>query len=145
MSILAIDKNHPNRQLRKTVRTYLILSLAAIAVDHIYALFGHGVSSDAMTWMFLYPLHGGALFYFLIERLASGVSRAPGSRLSYNIYNSGIAALTVADLLKGILDIAGASSGYTVLFRISGWAFVAAGVILLGAKPLRYAVGHREE
>ena len=83
MSILGIDKNHPDRQLRKTVRTYLILSLAAIAIDHIYALFGHGVSSDSMTWMFLYPLLGGALLYFLIERLVPNVSKAP--RLSTGI------------------------------------------------------------
>jgi hypothetical protein len=145
LSILAIDKDHPNRQLRKTVRTYLILSLAAIAVDHIYAIFGHGVSSDAMTWMFLYPLLGGALFYFLVERLAPGVSRAPGYRLSYNIYNSGIATLTVAGLLKGILDIAGAASAYTGIFRMSGWALAAAGTILLIIKPLRYAAGHRPE
>lgn len=145
MSILVIDKNHPNRQLRKTVRTYLILSLAAIAVDHIYGIFGHGVSSDAMTWMFLYPLLGGALFYFLIERRIPRVSAAPGYRLSYNIYNSGIAVLTVAGLLKGILDIAGAASAYTVIFQMSGWAFVSAGAILLIIETLRYFAGHSAE
>jgi len=137
LSILGIDTNNQNWQLRKTGLVYLILSLTAIAVDNIYAIFGHGVSSAAMTWMFLYPLIGGALIYFLIERFIPGVSKATGYRFFYNVYNSGIATLTVGGFLKGILDIAGASSTYIVIFNVIGWLFVAVGLILLANFTLR--------
>jgi zinc transporter ZupT len=141
LSILGIDIRNKNWQLRKTILVYIVLSLTAIAVDNIYAIFGHGVSSPAMTWMFLYPLIGGALIYFLIERLIPGVSRSPDYRLFYNVYNSGIATLTMGSFLKGILDIAGTSSPYTVLFNVTGWLFAAAGLILL---TLRY-IASREK
>ena len=117
---------------------YLVLSLTAIAVNNIYAIFGHGVHSAAMTWMFLYPLIGGTLIYFLIERLIPGVSKAAGYRVFYNAYNSGIAALTAGSFLKGILDIAGTSSTYTAVFYVIGWLFAAVGLILLASLMLRY-------
>lgn len=138
MSISGINTKNTNWQLRKTVLIYIVLSLTAIAVDNIYAIFGHGVRSAAMTWMFLYPLIGGGLIYFLIERLIPGVSKAAGYRLFYNVYNSGIATLTVGSFLKGILDIAGASSTYTVIFNVIGWLFLVGGLILLASLTLRY-------
>jgi hypothetical protein len=110
---------------------YIILSITAIAVNNIYALFGHGVHSAAMTWMFLYPLIGGGLGYFLIERLAPGIVKAKGYRLFYNLYNSGIATLTVGSFLQGILEIAGTSSPYTIGFYVVGLLFAVAGLVLL--------------
>ncbi|MFA6809194.1 MAG: hypothetical protein WCR27_09415, partial [Eubacteriales bacterium] len=89
-------------------------------------------------WMFIYPLICGALIYFLIERLIPGVSKIRGYRLFYNVYNSGIATLTVGGFLKGILEIAGTSSTYIVLFNVVGWLFVLVGLILLASCTLRY-------
>jgi hypothetical protein len=80
-----------------------------------------------MTWMFLYPLIGGALVYLLIEILAPRIRNAAGFRLSSNLYNSGIALLTVGGFLNGILEIAGADSPYAFLFGVEGWLFIAAG------------------
>ena len=110
---------------------YLALSFAAIAVDNIYAIFGHGVRSDAMTWMFLYPLIGGTLFYLLIELLIPWINRLVGYRVFFNIYNSGIATLTTGSFLEGILDIAGTSSPYVTVFYAAGWLLIASGLILL--------------
>lgn len=115
-----IDKKYENWQNWKTIVVYLCLSLTVFAVDKIYAVFGHGVHSGAMTWMFLYPLIGGALVYFLMLRLIPGFSKKEGYRLFYNLYNSGIALLTVAAFLKGILDIAGTSSPYIIFFNVIG-------------------------
>ena len=140
MSILGIDTKSGTWQIRKTVIVYIILSITAIAVDNIYAIFGHGVRSASMSWMFLYPLLGGALVYFFIERLAPKTGRATGYRLFRNVYNSGIAILTVDSFLKGILDIAGTTSPYTVVFHIAGWIFLASGVLLFLMKPLRNSV-----
>lgn len=137
MSILGIDTKSKTWQMRKTVLVYIVLSLTAIAVDNIYAIFGHGVRSASMSWMFLYPLLGGSLIYFLMERLAPRVVETAGYRLFCNVYNSGIAILTVGSLLKGILEIAGTTSPYTALFPIIGWIFLVAGVVLFLLKPLR--------
>ncbi|HWQ71126.1 MAG TPA: hypothetical protein VN370_02285 [Desulfitobacteriaceae bacterium] len=131
MSILAIKEKGRNRRIRKTILVYLIISLLAVAIDNIYAVFGHGVSSAAMTWMFLYPLLGGTLFYLLIELLLPGICQFTGYRVFYNVYNSGIAVLTTGSFLKGILDIAGTNSPYVVLFSVAGWLFIASGLILL--------------
>jgi hypothetical protein len=123
-------KDH-NWQLRKTVLVYLILTLTAIAVNNIYALFGHGVHSASMTWMFLYLLIGGGIGYFLMERFIPGVVNAGGYQLFFNLYNSGLATLTVGSFLKGILEIAGTNSPYTIVFYITGGLFTAAGLIAL--------------
>ena len=131
MSISDIDIGQENlkRKRRKIVLIYLILSAATVAVDHIYAIFGHGVRSAAMTWMFLYPLIGGALFYGVAFYAIFRGGKAERNRLIYNLYNSGIAAFTVGSFLKGILDIAGTSSPYTKLFFITGVILVLAGLI----------------
>ncbi|HEY5576288.1 MAG TPA: hypothetical protein VIK34_06185, partial [Clostridiaceae bacterium] len=85
----------PRKHIRKTTAAYLTLSLLAVAVNYVYGLFGHGVHSGYMTWMFLYPLLGGALFYNLISLAIPGVIRVSRYRMLFNTYNSGIAALTV--------------------------------------------------
>jgi len=118
-------------QLRKTIWVYIILSITAIAVNNLYALFGHGVHSAAMTWMFLYPLIGGGLGYFLIERLMPAIIHTGGYRLFYNLYNSGIATLTAGSFLKGILEIAGTTSPYTICFYIVGLLLAVAGLVIL--------------
>jgi hypothetical protein len=134
-----IDSNK-NIPLMRSIIVYMILSVAAIIINNIYTMFGHGVTSAAMTWMFLYPLLGGTLVMLLIKRIAPTAVKAPGFRLAFNLYNSGIAVLTVASFLRGILEIAGADSPYTIPFYIVGIAFAAAGFLVFLAKPLRHRI-----
>jgi hypothetical protein len=117
--------------LGKTVLVYLMLSVAAASFDKIYDIFGHGVDSAAMTWMFLYPLLGGALFYFAILMFIPHITKFTGFRAAVNIHNSGIAALTLASLLKGIFEIAGTNSIYLVYYYIIGAVFIAAGLAIM--------------
>lgn len=131
MSTLGINLKGNNNQLKKTIWVYLGLSAAAVAIDQVYGVFSHGVDSVAMTWMFLFPLLGGALFYFIIQTFLSNKTRSAGFRIFANIYNSGIAALTLASLLKGILEIAGTDSPYLKYFYLSGELFIAAGLLIL--------------
>lgn len=140
MSTLDINQKSKKLKYFKTLIVYLIISILCMAVNKIYALFGHGVSSDAMTWMFLYPLIGGLLFYLLIKMLIKGISQISGYRAFYNIYNSGIAILTVGSFLKGVLDIAGTSSQYTVLYFEIGWVCIAVSLMLL---MIEKSVKHR--
>ncbi len=109
----------------------MILSVVAIVVDKVYGIFGHGVKSAAMTWMFLYPLLGGALFYFIIERGIPHITKFAGCRVFLNIYNSGIATLTIASLLKGIFEIAGTNSPYLVFYYMTGGIFIVVGLVII--------------
>jgi hypothetical protein len=138
LSILDISEKNQRGKIRKTIAVYLALSLIAIAVDNIYAIFGHGVRSAAMTWMFLYPLIGGTLFYLLIELLLPWINRFTGYRVFFNIYNSGTATLTTGSFLKGILDIAGTSSPYVAVYYIAGWVFIVSGLIVLTVLAVNY-------
>lgn len=117
--------------LGKMVWIYLILSVISIVVDKVYGIFGHGVDSAAMTWMFLYPLFGGVLFYFVIERIVPNITKFAGCRVFINMHNSGIATLTLASLLKGIFEIAGTNSPYLIYYYMVGGVFIAAGLIII--------------
>lgn len=131
LSILDINKKNNEKQIKKTIWGYLILSIIAVVVDKVYGIFGHGVESAAMTWMFLYPLLGGALFYFIIDRSIPHINKFSGGRLFLNIHNSGIATLTVASLLKGILEIAGTNSPYLVYYYVTGGVFIVLGLVIM--------------
>jgi hypothetical protein len=131
LSILGISTSKNEKQVRKTIWAFLILSAAAVAVDRVYGIFSHGVDSAAMTWMFLYPLLGGALFFFIIDRLFPHITNFAGYRLFLNIHNSGIATLTLASLLKGVFEIAGTNSPLLVYYYVIGWVFIAAGLIIM--------------
>ena len=127
MSTLDMNRPRPGR----TALIYLLLSAACIAVTNIYALFGHGVRSASMDYMFLYPLLMGAAPYLLLAVLLPRIRRRRFSRAAFNLYNSGIAALTTGAMLNGILEIAGTASTYQPLFMAVGWIFVFIGFILL--------------
>ncbi len=123
-------KSH-KKKIMKTALVYLALSLIAIVINDVYGLFGHGVHSASMTWMFLYPLLGGAVLYLLIFLLVPDIARFVAYRMFYNIYNSGIATLSLGSFLKGIFDIAGTSSVYIAVFYAIGELFVALGLVML--------------
>lgn len=112
----------------KTALVYFEMAALCLLFDRVYALFGHGVSSAAMTFMFLYPLLMGALPFSVLWIALPRVKRPlRGSRLLYNAYNSGVAALTASSLLTGILEIAGTSSPYPLWLTVAGGALCALG------------------
>ena len=106
------------------------MTVVTVIIEKIYRLFGHGVTSPAMTWMFLFPLAGGLLIYF-VSRAEVDIEDAGRFRRSSNLYHSGIATLTVGSFLKGVLEIAGTDSVYLLYFYIVGF-----GMVLLGILPL---------
>lgn len=130
MSILDIKTKGRKKQMLKTSVTFLVLSLVAVGVNYIYGMFGHGVHSAAMTWMFLYPLLGGALIYLIGWWRVSSIIHFPVYRFAYNSYNSGIATLTIGSFLKGVLEIAGTNSPYLAIFSGAGGLFIAIGMTI---------------
>jgi LPXTG-motif cell wall-anchored protein len=112
-----------NKAPLKTAVVYLLLCVLCVVVTNVYALFGHGIRSDSMDWMFLYPLFGGVVF------IALGLVLGRLPRFAANLYHAGLAALTVGSLLRGILEIAGTSSAYTKYFTLAGGLLTLFGAI----------------
>lgn len=125
-----IDNKGIQKRLGKTVAVYLYVSVACIVITNIYALFGHCIRSASMDFMFLYPLLGGVAAFmaisFFLPRLPERLRSI--SRKGYNLYNSGIAALTSASMLKGIVEIAGTDSKWIVYIMVTGIALVVVGI-----------------
>ena len=110
----------------KTALVFLGISLFCIIFNYIYAKYSHGVHSSYMTFMFVYPLVGGTMVYLLLGALSK--IWTPG-RFALNLYNSGIAALTVGSMLQGIFNIAGTSSPYQPVFVIAGTLMMLIGAV----------------
>ncbi|MDR1206459.1 MAG: hypothetical protein LBL26_13435 [Peptococcaceae bacterium] len=115
----------------KTAAAHLAAAVLCAVVTNVYALFGHGIRSASMDLMFLYPLLGGTAVF---ASLAAALPRLPGrprpiSRAGYNLYNSGVAALTAAAMLTGIMDIAGTASKWIAYIRAAGYILAAAAFV----------------
>ncbi len=94
--------------MRKTMFVYLALTLFCILFDRVYSYLGHGVFSPFMGFLFLYPLLGGVLPFFLLWRYPPTFSHQPG-RFPYNCWNSGVAAL-----LAGSLKMCGTTLAHAI-------------------------------
>lgn len=120
-AILSISENRNKRGLSKGVMIYLIITIFCQVFFLIYDQFSHGVRSPYMTYLFLWPLLLGlvpGLLFWCIPHI-----RRQG-RISANLYHSGVAAVTVSSLLRGIFEIAGTASEY------QEWLMMAGGVML---------------
>lgn len=120
-----------NKYNRKTTVVYLAVTILTVIVERIYSFFSHDVASGYMTWMFLYPFIGGAFYYLLIGLLLPRAHEVTGYRLFYNLYNSGIALLTVGNFMQGIFEIAGTNSPYVKYYFILGAVFCGVGIIVM--------------
>ena len=140
MSTSAIDKH---RSGMKTVFVYLAAAVLCLFFNSVYALFGHGVRSGSMTQMFLYPLIGGALVFWML-RFLPNLGYSANYRLFFNCHNAGIATLVAFSLMTGVFETAGTASDEPLIFSIAGWALIGIGflALLLGsikkaANPIR--------
>jgi len=110
--------------MKTTVKIYTFTTLFCIAFNYVYSLFGHGVSSPFMSYAFAFSLVLGVVGFTLFGRLNLD------NRIAFNLYNAGIATLTVGSILRGIIDIAGADTAYPVYYFFIGTVFVAIGGIM---------------
>ncbi len=112
-----------NKIIKKTIIVYILVSIIAIIFTKIYYSFSHGINSNYMSFMFLYPLIGGALTFIVIyPKIKINKVKYKTIRISFNLYNTGIAILTTEGLLRGIFQIAGTSSDYMIYYSIFGWS-----------------------
>lgn len=124
MSILVSEKDRDG--LEKTLMISIFCSVFCLVFYMIYNVFSHGVHSPFMTYSFVWPLLC-ALPCFVFLR----VPGIPGpSLLSCLIWNTGVAALTVSSILRGVFEIAGNSSFYQELMMYAGFLLLFCGIAL---------------
>lgn len=118
-------KNIKNRAL-KALMIYVPAAVLCGIFSLIYEHFSHGVYSNFMVWLFLFPLVGGALPFFIIYVF----KLAYPNRVALNIYNSGICTLTIGSCMSGVFEIYGSTSALLIVYWIVGICFTAFGLIL---------------
>jgi hypothetical protein len=105
---------------------YGAVSAFCLIVFLVYDQFSHNVRSPFMTFLFLWPLLLGVLPVFLIHVIR--ILPAPG-KFTWNAYNSGVAAVTVSSMLRGVFEIAGTASPLQTGLMIAGFVMMGVGVI----------------
>lgn len=124
------------RALRKVAAYYAAAAAVCLVVGAVYTLFGHGVTSWSMSFMFGVPLAGG-LWYLLLSKAAPEAGVAWSRRAGGKLFSGGIAILTVQCLLRGILDIAGRTSEYLPAYLWAGGGCLALSLGIFAATALR--------
>ena len=118
-----IQKSH----VAKTGFIYLLVSLFCVLFGAVYEHFSHEVYSGYMIYAFVFPLAGGALP--LTALTIYGCRQLPG-RLALNLYNAGIAALTVGSMMEGVLEIYGTTNDLIQIYWIAGIGLAGMGAVL---------------
>ncbi len=112
---------------------YGAASIFCLILFIIYDRFSHNVRSPFMTFLFLWPLLLGAL-PALVLRLFPALPRP--TYFTRNAYNSGVAAVTVSSMLRGIFEIAGTASPLQTGLMIAGFVMIGAGLFSYVASAL---------
>jgi hypothetical protein len=129
-------KINMNRNLKSAV-IYFFTAVFAFIFDRVYAIFSHGVFSKDMSFMWLFLLCSGILFYLVLYLICNKTKREL-SRFALNIYNSGTAVFVTGMLLNGIFEIAGTGSVFILYYKIAGIIFMVIGFILLQILPKHF-------
>ena len=117
---------------------YLLISLFCVLFGAIYEYFSHEVYSIYMIYAFVFPLAGGTLPFFALSLF--GCRRLPG-RLPRNLYNAGIATLTVGSVMEGVLEIFGTTNDMLQIYWFAGFGLAGTGLLLYVAAILHQRTG----
>ncbi len=127
--ILSTSENRKAIQrfyINKRIIPYCLITLFCILFSFIYAQFSHGVSSPYMTYLFLYPLLLGVVVGVLLFAFKK-------TNIDYfwqsHLYHTGVVALILGSLMRGVFDIAGTASVYQTALTIGGVVMLFLGVV----------------
>ena len=109
----------------KTAFVYVLIAIFCAFFGAVYEYFSHEVYSYFMLYAFMLPLVSAGLF-LVICLLPLKKSPAAAAR---NLYNSGIATLTIGSIVRGVLDIYGTTNRLINIYWIVGIILVVAGVM----------------
>lgn len=122
---MSTSENKKTNSVKNGTIIYLGVSAFCFIFYLVYDQFSHGIHSFFMTWLFAFPFVLGAVPCVLLWL----VKQTP-VRLSINLWNSGVSAVTCASLLMGIFEIAGAESRYQNYLMAAGAVMLAAGLVV---------------
>ncbi len=135
--ILSISENRKDIQnfyMKKWMNPYCFATLFCILFSTVYAQFSHGVSSPHMTYLFLYPLLAGVFvgaLFCCFEKTSKDYFWAS------HLYHTGVIAVILGSLLRGVFDIAKTSSIYQSGLTIAGAVMMICGVIGFALSKIR--------
>lgn len=117
--------NTENKRTIRTFITYLALTSFLFIFSRVYESLSYGEISFFMHYMFFVTLIGGAL-------LLGMLTLKPNlSRMTFNLWNSGVATITVGFLLRGIINLSGRSTTLDQPYWFIGAGFLALALISL--------------
>ncbi len=115
------------KRASKTAFVYLLISLFCILFGAVYEIYSHEVYSYYMLYAFAFPLVGGTLVFSVLSFVK--LARYPNA-VSRNLYNSGIATLTVGSIVRGVLDIYGTTNALSEYYWSVGFVLIGVGVVI---------------
>lgn len=104
---------------------YGVVTLFCIVGTKVYEYFSYREYSQYMRSMFWFPLVGGMAIGMLLVKL-----ERPVQRLSFLLWNSGIAVLTTGCLVRGIITISGRTSVYDFYYWSIGICFLIGALVI---------------
>ena len=110
---------------------YLILSIFLFIFSRVYVSLSYGEYSFFMNTLSLVPLIGGGLLVGLL------LVQPNLSRVSFNLWNSGVAVLTVGFLLRGIINLSGRSTTLDWPYWLIGAGFLGLALVSISLSLFR--------
>ena len=130
------DKINKNNKSKKTLLLWAGSVIFCILFAAVYEYFSHGVYSNAMIFMFVYPLCLGFIPNWIL--LKNGLWK------TNRLYNDGVLVLTLGSLLTGVLEIYGTESTLTTYYYPAGLALLALGMLVYIIKMCTYGKKKKE-
>lgn len=125
--------NTENKRTIRTFITYLALTSFLFIFSRVYESLSYGETAFHMHYLFCVTLIDGSLLLGLMA-----IHRTL-SRLTYNLWNSGVATITAGFLLRGIINLSGRSTTLDQPYWYVGAGFLILAVISLFIKQAKTA------
>ena len=129
MSTSVINPN--KKRFKKTVISYILITVFFFAFSRIYEAFSFGETSVHMHYLFAVPLIGGILLAIFLKVLPQF------SRISLNLWNSAVAIATTGTLFRGIVNLSGRSTTLDAPYWYVGIAFAVLALLSIFINPIR--------
>ncbi|HFU4466427.1 TPA: hypothetical protein ACGO92_000512 [Streptococcus suis] len=125
MTLSTSVTNQTSGRTARTFITYLATTGFLFIFSRIYESLSYGEVSIFMHYMFCVTLIGGGLLLGLLT------IKPNLSRLTFNLWNSGVATITASFLLRGIINLSGRSTTLDQPYWFVGAGFLILALITL--------------
>ncbi|NQN53505.1 hypothetical protein HPA15_03170 [Streptococcus suis] len=133
MTLSTSVTNQTSTRTARTFITYLATTAFLFIFSRIYESLSYGEVSVFMHYMFCVTLIGGGLLLGLLT------FKPNLSRLTFNLWNSGVATITAGSLLRGIINLSGRSTTLDQPYWFVGAGFLILAVFSLFIKQAKTA------